>query len=425
MLCTLVVGTPLYWGCAEQNTVLNASDGGVQDALLDVQDVRTAPSDSEFGTSDPGSDAEVDGTTAPIEDASTLQFISIDNVDITDGRSERIPVILPDDVESILLYATGQEDVLYAIEHLESPSGELLIAERPPGVEITDSLRRLTPFPGPFASPNRSGSAGLGFASILAPNNPAIRLYGGEWFIQVGALSGGIRTSSSIHLSGLIRRTPPTAESILNLHLFFTGANDWTRESAMTDPRFARALSRMNAVFNDVGVRLNIKSYQNIDDAFRTIDTGPAGPDSPPSTLHQMFEENTFDDGVSLFFVDRIGTAADGGFVAGISGGTPGPGALREHFRGGVAIATEMFEDPSTIGHIMAHETGHYLGLFHTREFLEGITDQLDDTPEDASGDDNLMFPTVTSERTYLSDSQGWVLHRNPLLSPMPEVEEP
>ena len=34
----------------------------------------------------------------------------------------------------------------------------------------------------------------------------------------------------------------------------------------------------------------------------------------------------------------------------------------------------------------MAHETGHYLGLFHTRELIEGVTDQLDDTPEDDLG---------------------------------------
>ena len=148
-----------------------------------------------------------------------------------------MPITFPDDVQSVLLFATGEEDVLYVIEHLESPTGERLIAENPDGVEITESHRRLTPFPGPFVSPNRSGAAGLGFASVLAPNNQAVQLSGGEWFIRVGALEGGLRANSTIDLSGIIRRSPSTSESILNLHLFFTGAGGWTRESAMTDER--------------------------------------------------------------------------------------------------------------------------------------------------------------------------------------------
>ena len=60
----------------------------------------------------------------------------------------------------------------------------------------------------------------------------------------------------------------------------------------------------------------------------------------------------------------------------------------------------------------MARETGHYLGL--SREVLDGVTDQLADTPEDESGNDNLMFPTVTSQRTHLTEDQAWVLHPSP-----------
>ncbi|MCA9546542.1 MAG: hypothetical protein KC613_19190, partial [Myxococcales bacterium] len=51
----------------------------------------------------------------------------------------------------------------------------------------------------------------------------------------------------------------------------------------------------------------------------------------------------------------------------------------------------------------------HYLGLYHTREFI-GINDQIPDTD---AGEDNLMFPTVTSAPARLSPGQGFVLHRN------------
>ena len=46
----------------------------------------------------------------------------------------------------------------------------------------------------------------------------------------------------------------------------------------------------------------------------------------------------------------------------------------------------------------MGHETGHFLGLFHTQEFAQGITDQIDDTATGFNNADNLMFPTVTPE---------------------------
>ena len=74
-----------------------------------------------------------------------------------------------------------------------------------------------------------------------------------------------------------------------------------------------------------------------------------------------------------------------------------------------------MTPDPDSIGHIMGHESGHFLGLFHTQEII-GFTDQIDDTMGGLNGSDNLMFPTVTSEPARLTDGQAWVLHRSPII---------
>ena len=85
----------------------------------------------------------------------------------------------------------------------------------------------------------------------------------------------------------------------------------------------------------------------------------------------------------------------------------------------GVAVSVAMMlRDPQTTAVVMAHETGHYLGLFHTQEGSfrgnSGIYDNIKDTPDDPNGAAaNLMNYTVGTS-TSLSQGQGYVMRNNP-----------
>jgi hypothetical protein len=127
---------------------------------------------------------------------------------------------------------------------------------------------------------------------------------------------------------------------------------------------------------------------------------------------------------LDLFFVESISDADNPlgafGVILGIAGGIPGPPLLRGTRRTGVAVVIDppaMAGDVST-GNIAAHESGHFLGLYHTTEMAlfgaPAIFDDIEDTPRNDPA--NLMFYTSTGEDTALTPGQGYVMRRHPLV---------
>ncbi|MCA9537812.1 MAG: hypothetical protein KC620_02925 [Myxococcales bacterium] len=353
-----------------------------------------------------------------------IDVVEVEDVEFTRGRTDFLEVELPDDVVSLTIIAEGEPTVLFCINHLEGPDGTILVAQDPPGVTLSPFDQQISPCPGAFKSPNRSATTTTGIGAVLAPNNPGVAVGPGRWRYRASAIGafGPVTTRARFKL--LIKRADPAPTvGTLDLHLHFTGARGWTAANAPTDPDFQRALARMEGFYQRIGITLGEKTYDDIPAEYRAVDSGPEGPgaDADNSSLHHMFQLSAYDTGVSLFFVDRIGEPMFGGAIGGIAGGTPGPSLQAGTVRSGVAVATQLDPNPDSIGHIMGHETGHFLGLYHTQEFIGGITDQIDDTAPGQGGSDNLMFPTVTSAPARLTDGQGFVLHRSPCITPVAE----
>ena len=99
----------------------------------------------------------------------------------------------------------------------------------------------------------------------------------------------------------------------------------------------------------------------------------------------------------------------------------------------GVVLTAEFLgttierDDESTDGTLftavlLAHEAGHYLGLFHTTEQSVDQWDPIEDTEECRVGFpagcpdvSNVMFPFADVNHTELTEGQGAVLGANPL----------
>jgi len=111
-----------------------------------------------------------------------------------------------------------------------------------------------------------------------------------------------------------------------------------------------------------------------------------------------------------------------------LTGGQSEPLAITPHIPGGfglndepdlILIAAERcaglvpgprFLDPETLGAVLAHELGHYLGLFHVIE-SDGRQDRLPDTSPDQS---NLMQAAPSPEALAITDGQRQAARRHP-----------
>ena len=106
---------------------------------------------------------------------------------------------------------------------------------------------------------------------------------------------------------------------------------------------------------------------------------------------------------LNLFVVADFADAAYGGAI-GVAGGVPGSPMVHGTPRSGIAF--QPSGNAVMDGRVLAHETSHLAGLFHTSEFAVAETDGISDTPECAQSTilnnptscpdyNNMMFPVA------------------------------
>lgn len=212
--------------------------------------------------------------------------------------------------------------------------------------------------------------------SVLLPNSPTLPFASGPWTFNLADTR-----PTTVNIQAIIKTASNAALTTgkLNANLFFVGLPGLNAGSAPTDPNFQTVLSKVRSIYAQIGVELGDLTYIDITGADAISFT-----DVQEQDLGALFRLSNHpkarDGAVNIFLVDSIIVNGVGGLILGESGGIPGM-PIRGTPGSGLAVTMADFPNGlDTIADTVAHETGHWLGLFHTTEFGGTVFDPLPDT---------------------------------------------
>jgi hypothetical protein len=347
------------------------------------------------------------------------------------GEDPSLVITVPEGAESVAIILDALGDNLALATLITDPDGEIMFDFQ------NDVLT------------NRTDATDVLY-TLLIPNNPAVTLKPGDWTVTFTA--NGTTTANV----SAVTKAEPATDKVLDVNLFFVGLDGLDATTAPDDTEFQAVLAAVDSIFGGAGIRLGAKNYIDVTgdaaDQLGVVDSFD-GPNSEISKLFQQSAGQT-NRALDLFFVADLADA-DGGFsLLGKSGGVPGPpthgtrrsgvavnmASFMEAKGGGDAAKLEAARAEATL--IIAHEAGHYLGLYHTTERNgagldpSGVVgrDHLTDTAncgDDADANDdkrlsasecgaadgeNLMFWSPPTSARALTAHQAAVLQKNALI---------
>ncbi len=347
--------------------------------------------------------------------ATTIERVSLGQMPIAGGQSQKdFTVTVPADALSYTIVLKGGVGGTSAISRLVSPKGELLFDL---DNYLTSKVRIL---------PVNDGDFGM-----LFPNSPRVPLEPGTYRFTIVNENG----SGTGEVFALMKKTTGRiTNGRLDLNVWFAGL-PVNASTAPTDSSFQSMMNELKRIYATAGITVDTVRYFDVPDAqantFAVIDTI----DGKDSELRKLFEvsRGAPNTALNFFMVREIKGGGFGFTILGIAGGIPGIPFEQGTNASGVAVtALNLSQDPASVARTMAHEGGHWLGLWHTTEQKGTMHDPLSDTPEcDASRDankdgivtskecqsqgaENLMFWEAGPTASTLSGNQGYVLLRNP-----------
>jgi hypothetical protein len=283
--------------------------------------------------------------------------------------------------EAFILTAQSERSMWSYVESIRDPSGEVVFD----ALALADGEESLT---------------GAQYANPLSTVNWPIRaedppLVPGKWKVQVGPLNSDFFLVKGAEVAGSLTFKDTGSQATLRVQLVYA-------DGTADDPELVRGTEEALAIWTDIyathGIALEITEA--------TYD-GPLT-ESPAGGSGVAYEAIAAAAGVGVLPVVVLSDFSDWQFdIYGISGGIPGP--LAQTPRTAVAINGLTNAGPDLVfsseeiriyAETLAHEVGHFVGIFHPVEDGWAAWDALTDTENCGSQSgcigalgNNLMFP--------------------------------
>ncbi len=346
--------------------------------------------------------------------AAPLREVLAAAADKDDGKAFSVEV--PAGTGSVALTVRGGGHHLVVASVIQAPSG-LVVWDHHSGV----AANRTHPETDPY--------------TLLLPSNPGVALEPGLWRVRLVT-----ERPNGATLSVTATYAPTREAGTLDLNLIFVGIDGLDAVTAPADPTFQTLLGEVEAVYKSAGVSFGQIEYVDVvgDAAKRFRITNVA-----TGELEALLAlgDGQREGALNVFFVHELEGDGAGYTLFGQAGGVPGPAGPGS--RSGVVVGLSPLRDePDAVRIVLAHEMGHFLGLYHTTERNgtalrpDGIVgfDPLCDTPSCPDGadrntngilssgecqtrdGDNLMFGLAAPGSLTLTAEQAQILRSHPLV---------
>ncbi len=381
-------------------------------AIFFLLSCTTAHSTSDFPDTE-AIDATPDATDlAWLNDASIVQLSTIATETAANGWSEPVSFQVAQGTTALQIQFTAPAGHVLQLAELSGPDGPVVpgdwlkVGDQPWLYLAGQERVRATPWQ----------------AAFLVPNAPQIAVPPGLWQLRAFTfdydtatqLRQPVATALDVRID-LVRK-PAFVTGTVDLNFCLTGARGITAETAPNHPRVQDALQVVAQAWNPVGVKVGAVRYFDVPAKTLSV-THDDGDDAELADLLRLAAGQP--PGIPVFLFESVDLDTGSGLIpaAGYTAGLPGPLVVGGP-RTGIALALK-YDQPDILGVVLAHELGHFLGLYHVVEAHaqgdKATEDRLTDT---APTPDNLMYYAPDPARLQVTPQQAAVVLGGPWVRP-------